>query len=104
MPTIFKYEKKKRSYQNKKNNDNHNLVYNTRQWKILRLNYLKNSPYCTLCFQNNKLELAVDVHHIKPFAHITDNQEKLKLAFDYNNLMGLCKECHKLKHSKKIIN
>ena len=100
MPSIFKNPKKKRDYTSKKDNLNHQLVYNTTRWRILRLTYLQQSPFCSECKKNDKLVFAVDVHHIIPISSTDDALEKIKLGFDIFNLKGLCVECHKKEHRK----
>lgn len=39
---------------------------------------------------------AKEVHHIKPFEIDYD----LSLAYDYDNLISLCVECHKKAHER----
>lgn len=51
-------------------------------------------PLCELCQTNNKLTLAQDTHHIVSFMEGQDNNHKLKLLLDSDNLMSLCKYCH----------
>jgi len=78
-------------------------VYNTPRWKTLRIYKLQNNPLCEECLINDKVEPAVEVHHITPFMN-GNNIEQIKyLGFDYNNLQSLCEKCHSDIHSKKII-
>lgn len=63
-------------------------VYQSNDWKQLRLSYLKKHPLCELCLLQGKITPAVDVHHK---CSITVDISK---AFDYNNLMSLCKKHH----------
>lgn len=63
-------------------------VYQSNDWKQLRLSYLKKHPLCELCLLEGKIIPAVDVHHK---CSITIDRSK---AFDYNNLMALCKKHH----------
>lgn len=77
------------------------FIYNTKGWKTLRIFKLQNDPLCEECKKNNKIVLAVQVHHIIPFmsvwngSNISDIKE---LGFDINNLMSVCDECHKKFH------
>lgn len=80
----------------KKNNDIHAAVYNTYRWKRLRLNYLSIHPICECCDN----ALAIDVHHIKEISKGSSIEEYKLIGYDENNLMALCKECHKAKHNK----
>ena len=104
MPTIPLPAKKKRSdyrtyaKSNKRDNLNHNAVYNTLTWKVLRLEKLRNNPLCERCYLKGKIASAIDVHHI---VHINEGKniiEKRTLGFDYENLMSVCKQCHKELH------
>jgi 5-methylcytosine-specific restriction protein A len=102
MPTINKNLKKK-SYKrlketNKRDNENHKYVYNTTRWKQLRLTYLMENPLCKNCLEKNLLIPAVQVHHIIPISSAQGRLNKENLGFNYNNLKGLCKECHKKEH------
>lgn len=77
------------------------FIYNTKGWKTLRIFKLQNDPLCEECKKNNKIVLAVQVHHIIPFmsvwngSNISDIKE---LGLDINNLMSVCEECHKKFH------
>lgn len=79
----------------KENNLIHSTIYNTSTWKKLRISYLTNNPVCEKC----KDRLAIDVHHII-YLSIAGNITELKrLGFDENNLMAVCKDCHKEIHN-----
>lgn len=83
---------------------NHNKVtaqkyiYNTPKWKSLRLFKLQTNPLCEECLSKDKIEPAVEVHHIQPFMEGTTIEQIKWLGFDYNNLQSLCNECHQKKH------
>jgi 5-methylcytosine-specific restriction protein A len=99
MPTIqLKFSLKKKKYTKKTNNENHAFVYNTRIWRILRLQYLTKNPLCERCKKMEKLSLAIDVHHIIPISTGKTREAKQRLGYDINNLMALCEECHKYIH------
>lgn len=73
-------------------------VYNTQEWKLLRKSYFMKQPLCELCLQNGILKDGEDVHHIiSPFKY----KDKRKHYFAYNpdNLLTLCKDCHSNIHS-----
>lgn len=42
---------------------------------------------------------AEDVHHIVSFMTATDPLKRKALAYDYENLQSLCKECHQKIHN-----
>jgi 5-methylcytosine-specific restriction protein A len=96
---IRKYEK--RVHTDKKHNPNNQAVYNTRTWKILRLNWLAENPLCTRCKKNGILVSAVEVHHIIPISSGKDLGEKQALGFNVDNLESLCNSCHKHHHKFK---
>lgn len=69
-------------------------IYNSKQWKQLRNSYITEHPLCEQCLLEDNITPAEDVHHIKPFLSGITYNEILSLAYDYNNLMSLCKQCH----------
>jgi 5-methylcytosine-specific restriction enzyme A len=75
-------------------------VYNTSRWIKLRTAKLMNNPLCEECKKNDKIEPAIEIHHIKPFMEGTDINQIIWLGFDYTNLQSLCKDCHKNKHTR----
>lgn len=102
MPIInAKRKYPKREYNSsKRNNEIHKYVYNTSYWKKLRLEYLRLHPLCEECQSKGKVSAAVDVHHIMPISTGKNINEKQQLGYDWNNLMALCDNCHKLKHQQ----
>lgn len=63
-------------------------LYNTKEWKQLRLAQLRACPLCAYCLASGKTESANIADHKKP--HKGDR----KLFFDPTNLQSLCKTCH----------
>lgn len=76
-------------------------VYNTARWKRLRLVKLRNNPLCEVCEKKGITKMADDVHHIQSFMSVDDPEARKALAFDYDNLMSLCDECHSEIHKRK---
>lgn len=72
-------------------------VYNTSQWRNLRISHLMIHPLCQCCLR----QLATEVHHITPISTANDVDDMKKLGFDGGNLMSVCPECHKKFHDKK---
>lgn len=102
MPTINLHVRKpKIRYKpdNRKDNINHKAVYNTTQWRELRLLYLQNNPLCEMCLEKEIIKSAIDVHHKNPISSTDSVNEKKRLGFDYKNLKSLCKDCHKEVHN-----
>lgn len=63
-------------------------LYNTAQWKQLRVAQLRAHPLCCYCRAQGKDEAATVADHKKP--HKGDRV----LFFDATNLQSLCKTCH----------
>lgn len=70
-------------------------IYQDKRWKTLRSIKIQDQPLCEMCLKEGKIVPAHDVHHIKSFCarNITE-EEKIRRAFDYDNLMSLCVDCH----------
>jgi 5-methylcytosine-specific restriction protein A len=103
MPTLNLPPKKVKEYKRtthstKRDNVIHKAVYNTSDWKKLRLEYLIAHPLCENCIQNGIIESAIDVHHKVPISQGVDLLEKRTIGLDWNNLKSVCKECHKKEH------
>lgn len=62
--------------------------YASARWQRVRRIKLSQDPFCEA---DGCVELAVDVHHVKPW------QEFPELAFTMENLESLCKSCHNRK-------
>jgi len=74
------------------------LVYNSGRWTRLRNLKILNNPLCEECLLKDKIEPAVQVHHIVPFMTGINVAQIKWLGFDYNNLQSLCENCHQKKH------
>ncbi|WP_278723598.1 HNH endonuclease [Bacteroides finegoldii] len=53
-----------------------------------------------MCLKENKTTPAEDIHHIISFMSTDDPVQRAFLAYDYDNLMSLCKKCHQAAHNK----
>lgn len=94
MPTL---NKSKRRFSNYKKHDlsaDISKIYNTSQWRKLRLAHLMQHPLCEQCLIEGKTKLADEVHHIRPISTGLDELEMRSIAFDPYNLMSLCVEHH----------
>lgn len=96
MAWIYKPKKNRRNELNRKERIK---IYNTQRWRDLRAWKMTNDPLCEECLKNDKATAVEDVHHIVSFMSTDDPVERNRLAFDYNNLMSICKECHAKKHA-----
>ena len=89
----------KKSFKASRNKDKKKFlrhIYNSKKWKEIRKSYIEKHQLCECCGD----EFATQVHHIKRFSTGKNKREIMKLAYDINNLMALCKHCHISKHHK----
>lgn len=101
MPTIYKPKK-----QPKQKNDNYHdverrKIYDSDRWRRLRAWKYVCNPLCEMCLRENKTVPAEDIHHIVSFMSTDDPVQRTCLAYDYDNLMSLCKTCHQAVHNLK---
>lgn len=81
-------------------------LLNSREWKDLRIRYLREHPLCERCLREGKTEglpfgratPAIDLHHKQPVESVKSLPEMKRLCFDWNNLEALCVACHKKTH------
>lgn len=66
--------------------------YASARWQRVRRIKLSEEPFCQ---EEGCDELAVDVHHIKPWQEFPD------MTFTMENLESLCKSCHNGKRPKR---
>lgn len=97
MPTINK-PKKTRKNENTLRRERME-IYNTARWRELRLAKLMRDPLCEMCLKEGRVTPTEDVHHIVSFMTVYERDARLRLAFDYDNLMSLCKPCHQKIHN-----
>lgn len=72
-------------------------IYQSQRWKALRLAKLAEQPLCEVCLSKDKVTPAIDVHHKDSFLNY-EGLERLAKAYDYTNLLSVCKECHSYLH------
>ena len=76
-------------------------LINTRRWQYLRLQALSKTNYlCAVCLKNDITTPATEVHHIIPVQTGANWAQMKQLCYDPNNLLPVCKECHKNEHIK----
>ena len=76
------------------------MIYNSREWKALRIQKLRANPLCERCEQEGFVRSAHCVHHVKPIETAATMEEMRRLAFNPANLMSLCDECHHKIHEE----
>ena len=69
----------------------HQHLYNTKAWKVLRGKVLFEQPLCVMCLAMNKHTVATEVDHIVPHC---GNPE---LFWNKENLQSLDRSCHSTK-------
>jgi 5-methylcytosine-specific restriction protein A len=71
------------------------LFYGSASWKRCRDAFLKVSPLCELCQAEDRLVVAVVVHHR------VERLDDPDLAFSHENMQGLCKSHHTTIHKTR---
>ena len=83
-------------------------IYNSREWKELRIQKLRANPLCEQCIKDGEavgipggyVRSATCVHHVVPIETARTKDEMRRLAFDVNNLRALCFACHARIHKE----
>lgn len=100
MPTIYKPQKQQKKSDNNFYDIARRKIYNSERWRRLRAWKFACNPLCEMCLKEDKVVPAEDVHHIVSFMSTDDPNQRTFLAYDYDNLMSLCKQCHQSIHNK----
>ena len=83
-------------------------IYNSREWKQLTILKKRANPLCEQCIKDGEaigipggyVKSVECVHHIIPIETARTKEEMQRLAFDWKNLMSLCKSCHARIHKE----
>jgi 5-methylcytosine-specific restriction protein A len=62
--------------------------YDSARWKRLRLDVIREQPFCVECITRGLRVLTSDVDHIVP------HRGEPQLFWSRTNLQGLCRPCH----------
>lgn len=74
-------------------------LYQSKRWKEVRTYMVQKYPLCQDCLKEGKITATQEVHHIKsPFVKGLTDDEKYRRAYDEDNLVCLCRECHWRRH------
>ena len=76
-------------------------IYNSREWRELRILKLRANPLCEVCEQEGIVTSAHAVHHRHPIEDSTSKAEMRKWAFMWENLMSVCDACHAKIHKEQ---
>jgi 5-methylcytosine-specific restriction protein A len=98
MPTINKPRKRKNN-----KGDQYDVqrrkIYNSEKWRKLRRFKFSCNPLCEICEKKGMITPAEDIHHIVSFMSSDDIEKRYYLAYDFYNLLSLCKVCHQKLHN-----
>lgn len=100
MPTIYKPKKSRKRDEKNFHDAERRKVYNTERWRRLRAWKFACNPLCEMCLKDDKVVPAEDIHHVVSFMSTDDPAQRNFLAYDFDNLMSLCKQCHQAVHNK----
>ena len=75
-------------------------IYNSREWRELRIQKLRANPLCEVCEREGIVTAAHAVHHRHPIEESTSKAEMRKWAFMWDNLVSVCDACHAKIHKE----
>lgn len=89
-------------------NKDYQRLLNSKRWKLLRQEYLREHPLCERCKREGEaagvpggyITSAVDLHHKTPVESAKSLAEMESLCFDWKNLEALCIPCHQKTHAE----
>lgn len=74
------------------------FFYKSKQWQNIRENVMAADHYlCQDCLAKGLIVPAEEVHHIIPLT--PENIMDPSITLNTENLISLCRECHKARHS-----
>ena len=74
--------------------------YSSKAWQDCRNEYMKRAHYlCEDCLKRGVYKPAKEVHHIEELT--PENIYRPEVSLSFNNLVALCKECHKARHNER---
>lgn len=74
--------------------------YSSSAWQDCRNEYMKRAHHlCEDCLRKGIYKPAREVHHIEELTPENIHRPEVTLSFD--NLVALCRECHKARHNNK---
>lgn len=83
----------------------HGIIYkkimSSRRWRQLRAAKLAANPFCEMHLKQGMQVKATCIHHIKEVESGLSEDECKKLAFSWDNLQSLCKDCHTKVHKER---
>lgn len=78
-------------------------IYNSREWRELRIRKLRANPLCERCQEQGYIVSAHVVHHLVPIESATTKDEMRRLALHcgLGGLQSLCDRCHAEVHKEQ---
>jgi len=74
--------------------------YKSQAWKDIRDVAIRRDAYlCVDCMKSGKVTPAEEVHHIIPLT--PENITDASITLNMDNLVSLCRECHKARHGAR---
>ena len=80
----------------------YSALLNSWKWQQLRRKKFLANPVCEDCAAKGRVTPTEEIHHNRPVESGKDEIEMRQLAYDYNNLVSLCKACHAARHAPPI--
>ena len=74
-------------------------LINCYAWQLLRRRKIASQPLCEDCLAAGRVTPAEEVHHVIPVERGRTPQEMRSLAYDFGNLVSLCRSCHQARHN-----
>ena len=74
-------------------------IYNSQRWRDMRDWKMVENPLCEMCLKEDRVTPVEEIHHMTSFMSTDDPIKRTNLAFDYGNLMSICKTCHQRIHN-----
>ena len=73
--------------------------YSSRAWQDCRNEYMKRAHHlCEDCLRKGIYTPAREVHHIEELT--PENIHRPEVTLNFDNLVALCRECHKARHNE----
>ena len=74
--------------------------YKSKTWKSTRESiWRRDAGLCVDCLKRGKITPAEEVHHIIPLT--PENITDLNISLGSDNLVSVCRECHKARHGAR---
>lgn len=73
-------------------------LMNSREWKQLRIEILREHPVCQWCEAKGYVVAARELHHIEECEAGKTEEEVRRRMFSKSNIVALCHQCHASYH------